>query len=135
MNLISEELLPIYLQIVQNSPIFYKLYFENFCCVNKYNIDFASKTKNIVKKYFGVFVETLICEENAIGTSLSEDRYNEIIDFVSILNDIDSNELVFESHNNIGHIYFLLEHLILLNKSRSKNLRDVVLKTLKKICC
>lgn len=134
MNLINIEIFPIFLSLGTESPILFKLYFENFCLKQKSkdedenikNLAFFENTKMIVKKAISDVVDLLIEEEKALDSVLRKQQYQGLIDLFIGLKDLEADEEIFKIKGKNGHLFSLLDLIIKLSETRSAELRKVI---------
>lgn len=135
MSLIHSDIFPIFLSLGNESPILFKLYFENFCWKDRNienesekqkNKEFFQKTKETVKKAISDVVDILIQEEKALDSVLRKQQYQGLIDLFIGLKDLNADEEIFNIKGTKGHLLSLLDLIIKLSETRSSELRKVV---------
>lgn len=134
MSLIHQDVFIAFLSLGADSPILFKLYFENFCCKSSIvdqseklrNKEFFEKTKMTVLMKLSEVVDILIGEEKALNSVLRKQQYQGLIDLFIGLKDLKADEEIFKIKGNKGHLLSLLDLIIKLSETRSPELRKVM---------
>lgn len=130
MELIHDDVFPIFLSLGRQSPILFKLYFKKCCLYNKNKNEnglvFFHKTKELVRKEINDVVDLLIGEERALGSTLRQKQYKDVFELFDGLKLLDSDGKIFNDNGNKGHLLFLIDSIIKLTETKSIELRTLM---------